>query len=252
MPARHATTLVAITRHRRGEKPQQMGSGVLVTLFGKYFLISATHVLEEANIALPGTPLWEAGRIFLSKPIGANPKDDKLDIGFILLNDTTVKALTKAGRTFLPAHGVPIEVEGFRDTVYVFGGFPASHSTTRMNPVVIDSTPTFITGDGLRQERMFRLQRDPFLYVGIHYDREKQWDEERKIQIIGPTPEGMSGGPIWLILPNGVPALMAIGTDYDPKERVVFGTFLQPLIKLLKQNFDPTATPGLFDNTAIR
>ncbi|PTX90956.1 hypothetical protein DB354_20105 [Opitutus sp. ER46] len=50
MPARHTTTLVAITRHRRGEKPEQMGSGVLVTLFGKYFLLSATHVLEESSI----------------------------------------------------------------------------------------------------------------------------------------------------------------------------------------------------------
>ncbi|PTX90957.1 hypothetical protein [Opitutus sp. ER46] len=113
-----------------------------------------------------------------------------------------------------------------------------------MRPTVVESTPTFIRGKGLSAERMFRLNRDPLLHMAVDYDRERQQDEDTGVRINGPQPDGMSGGPVWLILPNGMPVLMAIGTFHDPVNRVLIGTFLQPVIRLLKQTLDLTSRSG--------
>jgi hypothetical protein len=97
-----------------------------------------------------------------------------------------------------------------------------------------------------REDSEYGLKRDPKIHVGLRYDRERLAEEQTGTRVNGPLPDGMSGGPIWLILPDGTPKLWAIGTDYDLQLKVLFGSKIHRLVpNLMQRHLGPTATVSL-------
>ncbi len=241
MPARHDTSLIAINRQADRARLEHFGSGILVRLREHYFVLSAAHVFTSQKLWLPGKPsmpLDEAGRTFATSPFDRTPHADHLDLGYVLLNAKAVAALTALGRTFLESTEWVLALPPLKTAVVTFVGMPCSKSKTIVGRQQLITTPTYIRSSALTAAEVTALGRDAKLHLAIHYDRERLSNDATGARVTGPLPEGMSGGPMWLVLPDGTPKLWAIGTDYDLQKQVLWGSKIQPLLRnLLERHF---------------
>lgn len=233
MPARHDSSLVTVLRRLDAARAEQVGSGFLLRSGPHHFLFSAAHVLIESTLELPTNPrltLTQAGHLLATSSFDQpdNP-GDKYDVGCIHLAQHAVDWLSELGRTFQDNPPIARNFPPLARIVCVFAGYPASFSKTHVALRQVVSTPTYIRGEKLTDEQVRALGHDPRFNFGIGYDREKMTEEETERRINGPVATGMSGGPVWLILPDG-PVLVGIGTHYYPEKQALIGSLVAPLI----------------------
>ena len=183
-----------------GNRPERLGSCLLVQLFGIHFVVTAAHVLRGSE----GSPLF-AGRtghklIALPGLRGYFPNDEgteHLDIGVIPLGTSELARFD--GLMFVPETSVENEVPQQPSPTddYIVFGYPESNSQFRVDqPLrnVRQNSFTFrtalTTGHIANQEKL-----DPEAQLALQFDREN-------ITINGkrhnpPDPYGLSGGAVF-------------------------------------------------------
>ncbi len=234
MPTRYDSSLITMLRRLDAVRLEQVGSGFLLQVGDHHFLISAAHVLIESTLELPTSPslrLEHAGHILASSSFDSpdNP-GDRYDVGCIHLTPDAVARLTAIGRTFLNLPDIARNFPPVAPIVCVFAGFPASFSKMQVGLKQVVSTPTYIRGEKLSDDQVRAVGHDPRFNFGMAYNREQVTTEETNQRVTGPVAIGMSGGPVWLILPDGRPLLVGIGTHYDPDKNTLIGSLVVPLI----------------------
>lgn len=213
---------------------EQVASGFLLRVGQHHFLVSAAHVLIECALELPTTPnlrLEHAGHILSSSPFDQLANEgDKYDVGCIHLTPDAIVRITALGRSFLDPSAIALDLQRVARVVFVFAGFPASSSKTHVGIGQVVSTPTYIRGEKLSDEEIRSLGHNPKFNFGISYDRERIAETDNNRRVTGPIAVGMSGGPAWLILPDGTPMLIGIGTHYYPEKKVLVASTVAPLV----------------------
>jgi hypothetical protein len=192
MPTRHDTSLVTVLRRLDAVRAEQVGSGFLLRSGPHHFLFSAAHVLIESTLELPTNPrltLAHAGHLLATSSFDQldNP-GDKYDVGCIHLTQDAVDSLSEVGRTFQDNPPIARNFPPVAPLVCVFAGYPASFSKTDVGLRQVVSTPTYIRGEKLTDERVRALGHDPRFNLGIGYNREKMTEEETERRIIGRSP----------------------------------------------------------------
>ncbi len=174
------------------------GTGTLFRIADAHFLITAAHVLEQAEehqaIITVGArgqihPLQIAGKAFKSS-------DDSLDVAIWRLDDKSVGFL--AGNTFLSLADI-YTPETLTDDFYFVCGFPCEHSTSATTAdEVAQNAPfqfctTFYDGDKNRAPGF-----DPKVHVLLSAGREYLYKGEGADRNMPERFNGFSGCSIWI------------------------------------------------------
>lgn len=174
------------------------GSGVLLTLDGRYFVVTAAHVIAgkyyETFVILPPHEVTLAGELRItSLPASGKRKDDKIDLAALELTDESQLARLQEAYHFLTLSELSTSPRHLTD-VYLSVGFPAAK--TRSFDGQVKSAPyplqTQLTGE-------FDYARSG-LHPAIHLVLDFTGDV---LSATNPQPhkrpkmEGISGSGLW-------------------------------------------------------
>jgi len=181
-------------------RPEQIGSGTLVSIRGARFIFTAAHVLDWFD----GEGVYLAGDGVLvplavtaertNPPAGAARDQDRIDAAVLrITNDIG----DPPGTQFLEAS--QLDVREWMDPAdhYLLYGYPLAKT-------IVDPTTKRIAGDRL-QILVPAGTQDDASRVGVHRDLHVVFaiDPKRMVSDAGiramPSPRGLSGGGVWAI-----------------------------------------------------
>lgn len=210
------------------------------TIFSRPPRMSSSTIRFGFRASLSSNSTWR-GRVFVTGETRQQALTDRQDLGFCLLNERAVAALTAGGLDFLSYRQTSFEQVLPPSTRLICSGYPVTKSRDHVRGH-ITNTRMDIDERALTSDELVTLGYDPRNHVALHYDRLKV--QHKRQAITGALPRGMSGGPIWQVA-DGVQILLAILTDYDAKKKVLRGTRINPLLFEIRRrilaSLDPAA-----------
>ena len=224
---------VAIYQSEKRGVPQVVGSGVLVTLAGLRFLLTAGHVLDlrkdgQLVVGLSPELLSMAGDpMRLRMPGSKQGSADRIDIGVIHLRGGPWDDVPLD--RFLGWERVDAVLPIIARHSYALVGYPNSMNRARVTGDRINARAISIGGLECSRESYEATGTDPELNVMVGIDREALWTADG--QRTGPDLYGSSGCGLWrygryIRTSKGTPKLSAIGIEWHRKglHRHVLGT----------------------------
>ncbi len=231
------------------DRPQLIGSAVLLSVTPHIFLITAAHVLDEnkdTTLYLAGRhePIEVAGPSYrvLAPPSGR--RDDNLDVGFILLAGAMVNELARF--TVLTPQDIDVDDLPAHHTLYGFVGYPGTRNKPlpgrkfQLSSAVFVLTPTPL-------DRYAPLGLNPLLHFVADFDRNKLVDRQKGL-ITGPQPHGLSGGGVWrlgrhdeFLAGSHTEKLIGIGIEYRESTKVLVGVRMSLVVASLAKCYPDIA-----------
>lgn len=203
------------------------GSGIMLDVGPRTFLVTAAHVLDlhsTTSLFLPGRPLVELTGVSHRTFTQHLRRDDKVDLGIVELSSATVAQVTNG----TPVSADLIDLSDIPSwlSVYGFVGFPASRNKRRPGGMLQPSSVAIAT-TAVDTDRYSEVGAS----IGIHFVGEFAQNEAidwEKGRVTAPQPTGMSGGGVWRLgrlpeLERGVPrpALIGIGIEWHNSKRML-------------------------------
>ena len=210
-----------------------VGTGTLIRLQGRQFVVTASHVADQADdprfLLYPRDTESAAG--FNSLRLRTNPELEQhgspannVDIGaFEVESGEVYPDYRFLGEGQLLPH---VPISGGKHCVAT--GYPAGHNRTIANSK--DVQPKLIAWhfETVPLHRYVSLGLDPVLHVALQHDRFMTRNDGKCVKMSKLNLKGMSGGPMWISTGEGY-ALVAVVSDHLSAQRVVFGTRLKVL-----------------------
>ena len=240
--------------------PDPLGTAAVLTVAGKYLLMTAAHVLDPMSEStlyggIDGGSLVEiTGQAYFSgAPESGGHENDEIDVAFIDLSPETVLKLTTD--VLLTPDDLDVNDRGRIEDVYVAMGYPY-RKTKRVAGANVESKLYKYT-TVLRPNLYAAERRDEATHVVLGFHRRSMRFEGR--QQTAPDPGGMSGGPVFRLdnvgtpLISGVPLgrLVALLTDYSARNHVLIGPRVSVLVAYVRKAL-PDLSPHLPDPTRFR
>ena len=178
------------------EEPTATGSGVLLTLDNRYFMITAAHVIAENYngifVILPDVELVLGGTLhFTPIPEGKTREDDKIDFAILELEPTTVGELKKSF-TFLTIDDIELNHQA-TDLPYYFSlGYPATKTKKVWNKPEIKAIPYPYQTEHCKEFEFSKFGFQPTTHLALKFDG-KVTSTKNKIIHNAPTMNGISG-----------------------------------------------------------
>lgn len=242
---RHVTPVFT---YRSEERMDFEGSGLFARLDGRYYLITAAHVLDACELgcvvraaAATGQPL-SGTRTVTGRPNGRTRDDDVFDIGFIRLSSSEVAGVGSDNFLDLtqtvdgpPAEPVEAMIAlGFaaRDQAVDRGAVRTKLTMFMTGPESADAYRVAKTDS--RSHLLVRYRRKETVFNGQHHGS-------------APSLKGMSGGGIWQVSLRGEiqpvepPALAAMIVEQPQTYRTAILATRAPLIRSFILKFDTNA-----------
>jgi hypothetical protein len=232
-----------------------VGSGMLLQIEGRGFLVTAAHVLEEqriaqTNIEVPGRKalLPLSGRGIKSRlPESGRRADDRIDIGILPLTRDMVDELLE-NFAFLDSRRVDPSDVGGPHTRYTFAGYPSSkHEGPRDGVLAIE--PVRYTSEALAPEKYpagFQLET----HVSIDFDRKRMVARTEQVQT-PPDPHGVSGGGVFrigtwdeIIAGRNEERLVGVAIEVNNRARCLLGTRISYPLEMIRATF-PELSPSI-------
>jgi hypothetical protein len=198
--ATNSSTVPIIWESPDRSRAEQVGSGVLIRIVDRIFLLTAAHVTDfDKN----GTLLMPSQRGYMpitgkysvtSMPASGRRSDDKLDVAFVWLDEDCVSRLD-SDYMVLDRPDVYLEVPSGRFE-YTFAGFPWRRSSVKAR--CIDTQLTTMSGIEAKQNEYEALKLDPKFHIVMRFHRRRMFSNFLKKPIKGPLPDGMSGGGAYI------------------------------------------------------
>jgi hypothetical protein len=166
-------------------EPELIGTGVLIAVGLKHFLVTAAHVLDRTGSSTYYIPTEETGDLVVlegkSVHSVADHKNDLLDIAVVLLSPALVALL--GPEIFLSPSDIDLDDIGEPTRVYrVTRRLRASVSAYAANVL----PPQILEAAGLERKS----------HLLVKY-RKRHSRTLRGEDVTAPDPHGMSGGPLW-------------------------------------------------------
>jgi hypothetical protein len=217
------------------------GTGFIVQVQNRYFLVSAAHVLKKARegqklfMPMTGFTLAPSRLVFAPEGVdiaiydlGTNwPLPQSLDKWPLRLEHLSRLALPQDERLWGPTD---------QKWVYLISGFPAADDQIARDAGGMTSASYAIGGVDLGAQIYSKLPHlDPDIHLAfMHIDK----TEFNAI----PHPEGMSGSPVWLALEDGEDpsnhkpfSVIGVFIEYWPEHQAAVAVHIKEVVNLISQ-----------------
>jgi len=222
--------VVSLCTQVPGKRPTHVGSGVLVEVRGRPFLLSARHVLREAKSLFfyvrHKTIRKLTGAVVLGRV--ETGRVDRIDIAAMLLEGPALPPYPEVekdcadGDSMLAPDAFPRNGKH-----YLVTGFPASRSKANPHAMQLKSEAWCLIAMSVEEDVYRRLGLSPETHLILPLDRDATLRTDGTSQVF-PDPHGMSGSPVWWLADdsNGleVPKLVAIVIEYHEELNVLVAT----------------------------
>ena len=240
--AAFAIPLYQLDENRR---PRLHGTSFIVKRGDSHFLVSAAHVLDDAEAKglfyyiTPQITRKLSGRLFLWPSRGDRNKD-VIDVGVLRLTRESPPPYPAVKKfAMLPEYLVPSYLPRALRS-YAFIGFPETKSKTSGYRRTVMAAPYAFRCAPIQDEEYSRLGLDPMSHVALTLDLKEGYDASGN-RIAFPKPQGMSGAPIVVLYNNDgssdsrVFPVVAVATTYRSRDKVVFGTDVSYIIDAIER-----------------
>lgn len=206
-----------------------VASGVPCRLFGRFFLLTAGHVLgglDESVRLLIGTPIPpDADKVFGERPLavdvpswGLTVTSDGVDAGFLELVPKDVETETRLfHHSVAESHIGLVSEKDWESSVVTLSGHPSTTKDPSRSPSVqLLCYTTGVAGVGGGPDVPESLdikpdERNVVLWIQEHENERTSPYSEKKPVSLAPLLGGMSGGGYWLTIPDD-PQPILVGT----------------------------------------
>jgi len=186
------------------DRPKLAGTGTLLDFGTARFLITAAHVIDHDNTSViqpyffDGSKLAElpTGFVHTPMPASGSREDDRIDISFLRLDDTTANLLAQTF-FFLPFSCIDAKDKISPSRHYMFSGYPTSRSRlSSPRDHKMKATAHSFTSHTLSTHAIQESGFDPEMHIVVDFKRNEMMNEDGKI-VTAPDPDGISGGAVW-------------------------------------------------------
>ena len=224
-------------------RPSSYGSGFFIKAGEHHFLVSAAHVLETIKAkplfyySAPEIKRKLSGKLLLN-PWQGDRKNDPIDIGVLRLSGEGLPPYHEVGKFSIDVSFLRHRCLPRSGKHYMIVGFPASQS--HVNPALrqVAATAYGYRNCSIKEDEYCKHGLSPETHLALPLDLELCFDSNVKHRNF-PRPQGMSGSPIWILYdedgrdePQVLP-IVAVGTKYWRKERLLVGTDVAVVIKMI-------------------
>jgi hypothetical protein len=239
-------TVVPLYRLRERNRPEAMGTGLLVHDKGKDFLVSAAHCLEETKnsqgLYFYITPKeWRkvTGRVTVNTWEGDRAQD-LIDVGVVKLDGEKMPPyremkLVAVDSSWLKPKRFPRE--GRR---YAIVGFPSSYVDVRGHTKNIHVQPFAYNHYSIADAEYSSHGIDPEHHIALQFIKRKTFLPDGK-QMTAPDLFGLSGSPIFELWgpeerdDSGVFPIVGIGTKHRKSSRIILGTDVSAVLDMIAE-----------------
>jgi len=216
------------------------GAGFIVLAQGRFFLVSAGHVLKKAQkgqklfIPMTGRTLDPSRLVFAPGDVDIAIYDLGIRWPLTRLPDKVPLRLEHLSPQALPQDE---RLWGPKDQkwVYLISGFPAADDQIGQNARGMTSTGYLYGGVDLGAQIYAEL---PHLDLDIHLAFNHIGTEFNEL----PPPDGMSGSPVWLALEDGEDtsnpkpfSVIGVFIEYWPEHQAAVAVHINEVVKLISQ-----------------
>ena len=222
----------------KNKKPELIASSVTIQLESKYYLITASHVVNDIVrrngsfiIGVNGKLIPISGEFVCSKNLEKNISIDDFDISYIELDSNFV---VENKIKILEQKRLLVCKYQFSPSIAFIHGFPSSRNKQ---------------SKALRKTKSFRVKA--YAYAGIIDISFNQWDKFNKrienhtcmsyrktsSNNIPTHPRGISGGGLWIVPNISQPNeffLDSILIEYYKNDKIVFATKIIQVVNFIK------------------
>jgi hypothetical protein len=224
-------------------RPSPHGSGVFVKAGGQHFLVSAAHVLETLKkrplfyYVAPRTTRRLSGKLLLS-PWEGDRDLDPIDVGVLCLSDEGLPPYPDVNKFAIDVSYLRPALLPRSGREYMILGYPASRSNLNPARHEVAATVYGFRNCSIEDARCIEIGLSPETHVILPLDLEVGFDSSGRRRNF-PKPQGMSGSPIWVLFNEterddlDVLPIVAIGTKYRKKERILVGTDVALVLEMI-------------------
>ena len=241
-------SIIPLFHGYKGSRPVFFGSAVYILIENRYFIFTAKHIVDEAkdNIIIPMD-----SNEFNSLPVSVFNCADSKDI------DIAVAELDKPLKLFSPLlfkDIMNIDLAKSIPNKLIALGFPE----TRVKATSIDAKGELkkLLTDESNLLEYKRMKVDPRIGIIIDFDKTSVFSQ-KKVNVLFPKPNGMSGGGLFGMYKNGLleiniaVLLVGILTDWDDKtKKGMKATKIKFALAILKSKYG-IEIPDRFINDII-
>jgi hypothetical protein len=232
----------------RRDRPDALGSGVLLYAGGRHLLLTAAHVLdlmETQEVYIGG----QRDILSLPKewhhsvpPVGGTRNNDRLDIAFMELPRSVVKEMGQClwlSPDDLLATGRPPAVGP-----YCAIGYPVRRARVQPATLQVRQPGDIYVDTSIHKPEVYaRLRAATETHIVLHYDRERVVSRHG-VRVPTVKPYGMSGGGLWRLDSLVLPVIAArrnplagILTEWHREEKVMLATRTEVYVEALRRTF---------------
>jgi hypothetical protein len=236
LPLRIRNSVIQLVLPDRNDRPDLIGSAVLVDIDGKPFAFTAAHVLAAAQ----GNPFHSPegpNENFAMLPVENAWQDQALDVAVIPLTRERLAGFSKY--TFLK---IPKEIDEADlpddyspHSFYNVFGWPVSRSRTKVNHIDrhVSFDPFHLTTSPVGAEVYAKEAVSPADYLLMEFDRKNTILDGKKSS--PPALQGCSGGAVFYRsrLTDTV-ALVGIATDHKIRAKAVQATRIKRFLNIAR------------------
>ena len=228
------------------------GTGVLIEIDNKGFLVSAAHVLEKKDVYLlqENYEISLGGKKFYTPiPEDSKREDDQIDIGVLELN-TEDHERFKEFFEFISLDKIEVNHHVTKDNYYMAIGFPSSKTDRTDSVEYIKSKPFIFTTQAIENEDLIKQGYSYSDNIFVEYNKKEVQEPGKNHLQIGPDPDGNSGGGLWHIVKNPGEFNIEIFENYFPyklvgiliehkrREKVMIATRIDHVTEFIRKQFN--------------
>ena len=242
-----SATLPLILDSRPGIS-QLVGSGVLIRISDRTFVLTAAHVtdLEDENSRLlaPGRhDYWMPLTGYFSSmrlPPSGRREDDKLDVAYFCLDPDCAREIHPSIKALSPDQ-MTLEREPGHRLQYTFAGYPWRKSVVRKQTV--ETSSWTLTGAETGKGDYERLGLRRAEHIAIRFNRRRVIHLRKREQAVAPLPHGISGGGIYVWSETALAKsavclpLAGIANRFIPGQNLLIGTRLYVYLSCIFQEY---------------
>jgi hypothetical protein len=206
----------AVLKLHKKHSVEFFGSALLVQHLGKYYLVSAAHVLDHLNdeeplfINVPGGLITLRGSICTTATANERTRrDDQIDIGVIALPESQSHRFQNA--SFITSDKLDIKQEIHAKHGYVVAGYPVTQNKNSVDPNTKSINPSAYVGLCWEADDdvYSQLNGHRGLSLALNFNLKKVFSVEGTKRT-APALNGLSGAPVWGFTKDGIARVAGI------------------------------------------
>ena len=233
--------------NEKGEQ-KATGSGLLIKVTEKYFMLTAAHVIAEdynnIYVILPEKELQLGGQLhFTPLPPSGKREDDKIDIAVMELPDNVVADLLSIFQ-FITLDNIGIGHKNPDNGYYLSVGYPATKTKKVWNKNEISSEPFTYQTEINDNFDFDKTGFSPPTHIAVEFDGKVKSEKNENIHK-APELNGISGSGLWFLqdfaTPNMVNNKQLVGLVIERvntvKNKALIATRIDLVTEFIRQRF---------------